>query len=127
MSTVATKRDWSIEFDRGPEWLFAKLILPARADLSDLRLAETIWQAMEQQFVHRVVLEMEQVEMLRSALIGQIVLLHKRVQSHDGLLRLSGMTARHADVMKVTGLDERFPAYENREQAVMGRRPNKPR
>lgn len=127
MTMLATKKSWSVEFDRGPEWLFARVVCPATADVSDLRLAEVIWQAMEQQFLHRVVIEMDQIEYLRSVLIGQIVMLHKRLTSHGGLLRLSGMTPRQVEVLQVTGLEERFPPFENREQAVMGRSPAKPR
>lgn len=127
MTMLATKKSWSVEFDRGPDWLFAKVICPAGADMSDCRLAEVIWQALEQQFLQRCVIEMDLVEHLRSVLIGQIVLLHKRLTSHGGLLRLSGLTLRQIEVLEVTGLEDRFPAFQNREQAVMGRMPAKPR
>ena len=47
-------------------------------------LAEAIWERMHQQFCHRVVLEMERIPLLRSWLIGQLVLLHKRVVRTKG-------------------------------------------
>jgi anti-anti-sigma factor len=127
MTMLATKKSCAVEFDRGPDWLFARLVCPAGADVADFRLAEVIWQALEQQFLQRVVIEMEQVEYLRSVLIGQIVLLHKRITSHGGLLRLSGMSPRQIEVLHISGLEDRFPAFSNREQAVMGRVPTKPR
>lgn len=117
---------WNLEMDRGPDWLFIRPVPPAGKEGVEVEFAEAIWERMQQQFCHRVVLEMEQIPLLRSWLIGQLVLLHKRVTSQDGLMRISGMSDANQDVLHMVRLDDRFPQYADRGAAVMGYRP-KPR
>lgn len=117
---------WTLEMDRGPDWLFIRPIPPKDKHHVEVDLAEAIWERMQQQFCHRVVVEMDQIPLLRSWLIGQIVLLHKRVTAQDGLMRLSGMSDSNQDVLHMVRLDDRFPQYADRGAAVMGYRP-KPR
>ncbi|NOZ39923.1 MAG: hypothetical protein GXP24_06830 [Planctomycetes bacterium] len=65
--------------DRGPDWLFVRL----RPDYEHLdHIADRLWKLMNQQFVHRLVLEMDEVDFLPSLLMGQLVMLHKRVLQH---------------------------------------------
>ena len=118
---------WTLETERGPDWLFIRPIPPANVMHSgEVEFAEAIWERMDQQFCHRVVLEMDRIPLLRSWLIGQLVLLHKRVTAHDGLMRLAGMSDGNQDVLHMVRLDDRFPQYSDRGAAVMGHRP-KPR
>lgn len=117
---------WTLETDRGPDWLFIRPVPPAGANGAEVDLAEAIWERMQQQFLHRVVVEMDQIPLLRSWLIGQLVILHKRVAAHDGLMRLCGMSDENQDVLHMLRLDDRFPQYPDRGAAVMGHRP-KPR
>ena len=117
---------WTLEMDRGPDWLFIRPIPPQDKHHVEVDLAEAIWERMQQQFCHRVVVEMDQIPLLRSWLIGQIVLLHKRVTAQEGLMRLSGMSDSNQDVLHMVRLDDRFPQYADRGAAVMGYRP-KPR
>lgn len=117
---------WTLQTDRGPDWLFIKPIPPADQQGVEVDLAEAIWERMQQQFCHRLVLEMDQVPLLRSWLIGQLVMLHKRITSHDGLMRISGMSDGNQEVLHMVRLDDRFPQYADRGAAVMGYRP-KPR
>lgn len=118
---------WTLETERGPDWLFIRPIPPANAmQGGEVELAEAIWDLMDQQFCYRVVLEMDRVPLLRSWLIGQIVLLHKRVTAHHGLMRLSCMSDGNQEVLHMVRLDDRFPQYADRGAAVMGYRP-KPR
>lgn len=117
---------WTLEMDRGPDWLFIRPIPPHDKHHVEVDLAEAIWERMQQQFCHRVVVEMDQIPLLRSWLIGQIVLLHKRVSAQEGLMRLCGMSDSNQDVLHMVRLDDRFPQYADRGAAVMGYRP-KPR
>jgi anti-anti-sigma factor len=118
---------WTLEMERGPDWLFIRPVPQLDALSAEADLAEAIWERMEQQFVNRIVVEMDAVPLLRSWLIGQLVLLHKRVVSRGGLVRLAGMSDDNQRVLKMVHLDDRFPQYADRGAAVMGYRPVKPR
>src|SRR5262245_48503481 len=119
--------EWTTEIDRGPDWLFVRLLPPHHGDTDEIALAEMIWQKLEQCFCYRVVLELDEVTFLRSWMVGELVRLHKRVTTHGGMLRLSGLTSASEAVLRICRLDDRFPAYRNRTDAVMGYRPPQPR
>lgn len=115
--------EWAIDIDRGPDWLFIRLRPPHDGAAHEIPLAEKIWQKLEQCFCYRVVLELEDVDLLSSWMIGQLVRLHKRVTTHGGMLRLSGLSPAAKDVLHISRLADRFPAYRDRTEAVMGYRP----
>jgi anti-sigma B factor antagonist len=119
--------EWSVEIDRGPDWMFLRLQPPRNGDTGEIPLAEMIWEKLEQSFCYRAVLELENVKFLRSWLVGELVRLHKRIAAHGGMLRLSGLSPANQDVLRICRLDDHFPAYRNRTDAVMGYRPPKPR
>jgi len=119
--------EWSLEIDRGPDWMFIRLAPPREGDTGEIALAEMIWEKLEQSFCHRVVLELHDVKFLRSWLVGQLVRLHKRISAEGGMLRLCGLSPANQDVLRICRLDDHFPAYRNRTDAVMGYRPAKPR
>lgn len=122
-----TTLQWSLEIDRGPDWMFVRPLPPRQGDTGEVPLAEEIWHKMEQSFCHRVVLELDAVLFLRSWLVGELVRLHKRVTSQGGMLRVCGLSAANQDVLRCCRLEENFPAYRNRTDAVMGHRPPQPR
>lgn len=110
--------------DRGPDWLFVRL----RPDYEHLdHIADRLWKLMNQQFVHRLVLEMDEVDFLPSLLMGQLVMLHKRVLQHDGTLRLCGLTPECAEALHLCRLDQALPHFDCREEAVHGITLAKPR
>lgn len=119
--------EWTTEIDRGPDWLFVRLRPPRQGDTGEIALAEMIWQKLEQSFCYRVVLELDDVTFLRSWMVGELVRLHKRVTAHGGMLRLCGISAANQDVLRTCRLEDRFPSYRNRTDAVMGYRPPQPR
>jgi hypothetical protein len=59
--------------------------------------------------------------------VGQLVLLHKRLATHDGVLRLSGVSDGNQNVLRVCRLESRFPQYHTRADAVHGFKPMQPR
>lgn len=120
-------RGWQATIDRGPDWLFIRLNCSDASQAATESLASEIWTTMQQHFIYRVVLEMDQVQYLTSALIGQLVQLHKRVHNQGGVLRLCGLNDAGQDSLRISRLDSRFPAYRSREEAVMGFRPLQPR
>jgi len=118
---------WAMDIDRGPDWLFIRLSPPRHGNTEEIDLAEMVWQKLEQCFCYRVVLELDDVGFLRSWMIGQLVRLHKRVTTHGGMLRLCGVSPEAEEVLRISRLSDRFPAYRNRTDAVMGYRPAQPR
>lgn len=119
---------WELDVERGPDWVFVRLRGADLPDADASHLAETVWQLMNQHFCHRVVLEMHEVRLLHSRLVGQLVLLHKRLSNTDGgVIRVCGLSPQNRSVLEMSRLDKRFPHYENREQAVMSHRQPLPR
>jgi len=125
--TVELLPGWSLAVDRGPDWLFVRPIPLQHGDTEEVELAEAIWELCEQHLTYRVVLEFEEVAMLRSWLVGQLVLLKKRLCSHEGLLRICHLSDNNQMVLKICRLDAHFPQYQDRCAAVMGEMPHRPR
>ncbi len=118
---------WSADVDRGPNWLFLRLHGPHGGPAETDVLADEVCHLLRQHMAERLVLEMNDVPLLPSTLIGQLVKLQKRLQTQGGLMRLSGMSDDNQSVLRSTRLDSRFPQYQDREAAVMGRQPCRPR
>lgn len=113
-----TAQDWSIDVDRGPDWLFMRLH-PGTHSPDDV--ADKIWSLADRHFVYRLVLEMNDVDMLPSRLMGQLVMLQKRVLQRDGSLRLCGLSPDCAQALRFCRLDKALPNFGSREDAVKGR------
>lgn len=119
--------EWTMDLDRGPDWLFVRLRPPREGDTSEIPLADMIWKKLEQSFCYRLVLELDDMRLLRSWMIGELVRLHKRIIKQGGTLRLCGLSATNEEALRSCRLLDRFPAFENRHDAVMGCRPMQPR
>ena len=119
---------WELDVDRGPNWLFVK-VRGTKESLPDTsRLAERVWVLLQEHFADRLILELDEIGFVSSSFLGQIVLLHKRIASRGGLMRLCGLSPQAQEVLHCCRLDERFSYYPNREEAVMGSyRPRQPR
>ena len=128
MLTTQAVAGWEVDVDRGPDWVFARLRLVQEHGTDDFSLAERVWSILEQSFTYRLVLELDCVPLLQSCLIGQLVLLSKRIHSHGGLLRLCRLSPENQQVLHTCRLDSCLPNYDNRGDAVMGtQRPWQPR
>ena len=124
---VQTATTWKSDVERGPGCLFVRLETTPDQLPSWDGLADHLWSILDEQFIYRLVLDMHQVEMMNSTLIGQLVMLHKRVHTRGGMLRMCGLSEDNQQVLHAIRMDDRFPNYANREQAVMGHRPARPR
>ncbi len=122
---------WDFEVERGPDWLFVRprrLSGDGSMPGSSANFAELVWTLLDQQFTHRLVLELGGIDCLTSELVGQLICLHKRIHTHDGLMRICELTAAHEDVLRACSLGGHFPRYDTREDAVMGHaHPRQPR
>lgn len=125
---VVVSAGWILDVERGPDWLIVTLHCDHENEWDCPPLAETIWSLLQQHFTYRVVLDMSQVPLLHSAIVGQLVYLQKRVCTHDGVLRVCGLSERNHDVLRSCRLDGFLPHYQDRNQAVTGMSaPSKPR
>ena len=118
---------WTMDVDRGPDWLFIRLQGQEPFETEGIELSTRLWQVLEQEFSLRLVIELDEIRLLRSHMIGELVRLHKRLQSQGGMLRLSGLSDSNYQALCGCRLGDRFPQFRTREDAVMGYRPRKPR
>lgn len=126
MEQLAT--GWEVELaDRGPDWLFVRLRVDSDSYYTSPNIADRVWSILQQHFVYRIVLEMDDVEVLSSHVIGQLVMLQKRVLQNGGALRLCGLSPSCREVLRLCRLITVLPAYESRSDAVMGSGRVKPR
>jgi anti-anti-sigma factor len=116
------REDWGVEVNRGPDWLFVKL-RPGKHEPSDM--ADKLWKLADRHFVYRLVLEMDEVDMIPSRLMGQLVTLQKRVLQRQGALRLCGLSEGCAEALHFCRLDQALPNFDTREDAVLGERHRK--
>ncbi len=111
-----------LDVERGPDWIFIKVNPPDSWDEAP-PLADAVWAILERSFTYRVVLEMDQLPLLRSCVIGQLILLARRVHAHDGLLRICGLSEHNHEVLTAARLGAYLPNYRDRSEAVMASRP----
>lgn len=124
---LAIAPGWEVKVDRGPNWLWVKVERPEPYSVDTPPLAEELWAQLQRHFTYRLVLELDDVEILNSYFLGQLVLLDKRIRERGGLLRLSGVSPFNQEILRTHGLDGRFPVYGTLAEAVMGAYPRKPR
>lgn len=117
---LETLSGWELDVDRGPGWLFVKIRCPNQDPWDPPPLADRLWRMLQEHFVDRVVLQLDEIEILSSRLLGQLVMLYKRIGSNGGVMRLCGLSPENREVLRVCRLDERFACYRNREEAVLG-------
>jgi hypothetical protein len=126
---LETLTHWQLNVQRGPDWLFVQLVPPEQPGLANDAdgVAEQVWEVVQQHFCYRVVIELDRVGLLYSSLLGQLILLSKRIYSHQGILRMSGVSENNLDVLRTCRLEAALPSYHNRGDAVMGHNLRKPR
>jgi len=117
-----------LEVERGPGWLLVRIANLDLAEFDTPPLAERVWSVLQQHFTYRLVLELDQVRLLTSRLIAQLIQLHRRIENRGGVMRLCGLSPHNCQVLQTCRLDDRFMPYQDRQEAVMGcERPCQPR
>ncbi len=119
MQTIAP--GCALEVERGPDWLFVRVQHLDRPESESHPLAEHLWQVLQQHFTYRLVLELDGVRNLSRRLIGQLIELHERIEQHDGMLRLCGLSPHNRKMLLTYPSGDRLLPYEDREEALMGR------
>jgi anti-anti-sigma regulatory factor len=90
-------------------------------------LGEQVWSLLAKHFMNRVVLEWQDVAQLSMAEAEELSQLKRRVEDHDGILRLCGLSDACLTTIEQCGLAPKLAHYGSREEAVMANRPNQPR
>jgi anti-anti-sigma factor len=117
-----------LEVERGPDWLMVRVRSLDDASSESAPLADQLWSLMERHLAHRLLLELDQLQVLNSCLIGQLVRLHRMVSDHGGLVRLCGLSPYNRRVLRTCHLDEVFLPYASRQEAILGSsHPRQPR
>ena len=109
------------DVERGPDWLLVKLAGPAD-DAEWAGLADTLSSLSSQHFTYRFVLDCDELTLIDSALIGQLLVVERRMRQQGGLLRLCGLSAASQQALHQCRLDGRLPHFANRTQAILGHR-----
>jgi hypothetical protein len=125
--TLDISPGWTIEVERGPDWLFIRLHGERSSETEDLDLAEPLWLLMQQHFTNRIALELDDVLVLHGRMISELVRLQERIEAQGGLLRICGLSDSNQQLLRSLDVADRFPQYATREAAVMGDRPTQPR
>lgn len=130
---VVISPGWLMEVERGPDWLIVSVRAEHDNEWDTPPLIDVVWQLVEQCFTYRLVLDLSEVPMLHTALVGQLVHLQKRLGLHGGCLRICGLSERNHDILRTCRLDGFMPRYADRNDAVLNRpaepsaSPGKPR
>lgn len=117
---------WSVDLSRGPDWLFVRLHEDEAHHTGSSGLADSLWNLLQQQFAHRLVVEMNDLTTLSNSLLMELLRLYRRIHEHGGLMRLSGLRDEHLQFLRMTHLQRSFAYYDSVTEAVMGT-PPKPR
>jgi len=120
MPTIASRCE--LEVERGPDWLLVRIKDLDEQEAEVPSLADELWELLERHLTYRLVLEMDQLTVLSSRLVGQLVELKERIQEHDGVMRLCGISPQNLRVLRSCRLDRPFLPYQDREEAVMAGR-----
>lgn len=110
---------WTIETSRGPNWLFVKLRGPQGGELGSCKLADLLWSNLDQHLIYRMVLDMSSIAVLQADVINEIVELERLVVEHDGIVRLSGLSAENRELLRSAKIDACLPDFPDVENAIM--------
>jgi anti-anti-sigma factor len=124
---LALALGWEMEVERGPGCLLVRLGIPG-PEIEDVPpLADVLWSLMQRHLVSRIVLDLSEVKSLDRHLLSQLVWLYRRIRQCDGMMRLTGLSSQAQALVRIHGLNNQLPMYDNLEEAMMGHAPCKPR
>jgi anti-anti-sigma regulatory factor len=109
-----------LNVDRGPNWLFVKLRAKDKPLAEVPQIADKLWSISTRHFIYRLVLELEELDELQSAMVGQLVLLQERLAQCGGALRICGLSPECEESLHHYELDSALPNHPSRTEAVMG-------
>jgi len=112
--------DWELDVERGPNWLLVKVGKPQGSLWEMHPLADTLRSLMEKHFTYRLVLELDNIDLSSSELIGELVALDNWIRGRQGVMRLCGISPRNREILRRRWPNGLFSAYQDRLEAVRG-------
>lgn len=106
--------------DRGPNWLIIKLRPGKRFAADVAHIADEIMAIASKHFTYRIVLELEELRQMPAEVVDQLVILQERLLHFGGSLRICGLSADCAHILREAHLDAALPNYSTRQAAVHG-------
>ena len=106
--------------DRGPNWLFVKLRAKKVPRAVVPQIAEKLWSIASRHFIYRLVLELEELQDLPSAMMSQLAVLQERLTQCGGALRICGLSPECEERLQSYELSSALQNHASRAQAVMG-------
>ncbi len=124
---LANALGYRVDVERGPGWLLVR-IRDVEDSAEATLLADQLWEIAARHFTYRMVVDLDQLPVLDSQLVGQLLQLQARLAERNGMLRLCGVSPFNRRVLQACGADKVFIPYRTREEAILGcYRPNRPR
>lgn len=105
-----------MRIERGPDWLFVRLDGDARRT-SEPALSDGIWDALQENHAHRVLLELDEVDGVDDDLIAMITTLAGRIRSAGGLMRLCGLSEIDVRTLRARGAAN-VAHFDSRAEAI---------
>ncbi len=119
---------WELDVERGPDCLLVKVRKPRRSGGTLAPLDEVLWSVLDQHFIYRLVLELDQVKSLSEEIVDQLLSLHDRIEARGGLMRICGLAPRSRRMLLDRQANDRLIPYHDVEEAMMGSvAPRRPR
>lgn len=115
-STIDLFDGWRATFEPLGEWLAVRLHPPGGP--GQYGLAVGLWSEIDRRRERQVVLEMDDIAFFPSALMGEIVRLHKRIAVAGGRMRLCGLQEPPREALHTMRLDEMLGVYDSRDEAI---------
>jgi anti-anti-sigma regulatory factor len=108
-----------MRLERGPDWLFVRLDGGGRrpSATTEPALADGIWEALQENHAHRVLLELDQVTTIDDDLVATITSLASRIRSAGGMMRLCGLSAVDLKTLRARG-GAQVAHFDSRAEAV---------
>ncbi len=121
MGGTITKRAENSRYrvDRGPNWLFIKL-LPGQTAAQTRQWVDEVWDIVNRHFTYRVVLELEDMKDLPPGVTDKLEDLRERLIDHGGALRLCGANDNCVKSLSGSHFAMNLKNHPNRAVAVLG-------
>ena len=127
MVPITCSLGWKLEVERGPNWLFVRPRGRVPHGDETPPLADNIWSLAVKNMTDRVVIELDDIDVLHTQIVGELLKLQQQLERSGGFLRICGLSEFNRQLLGTCGLDGRLPLFPDRHQAVVGDFPTQPR
>ena len=110
---------WTATVERGPNCLFVRME-DSDSQPAPGKIAENLWSLMRVHNTNHLVLELDQVRLMRSAFLGELLTLRRTIAESGGVLRICGLNDDNRRTSKIARIDHVIPLYRTRNEAVRG-------